>query len=215
MKHLAPVLAASVVLVPSVAFAQDIHEAFALGIDVPIVAYSSVSGEVENPPPVGNVNRDVSRMNWGVAENPMSLHLGYALSDDIVLGGMLWLGGDTRTYELANAGESKTTWFWFGIGPYFEYVFPTGGSVRPFIGGYLDISHESEDPDGSRKSSYTYFQLAARGGVHIFVMRDLSLDPLAFLGFQTVLSGEEDPGNFSVSGTGPIVGLGFGLTGWI
>jgi hypothetical protein len=214
MKYLASSLAlAAVFSSVGAVHAENIDGAIAVGAAFPIVAYTKMSEEVDLPVVI---DRTVSDTTWGVAENPLEVMMGYGLSDDMLLGGFLRLGGTNHTEEVENQGDTELTRTIFGIGPVFEYLFLPGGSARPFVGGVLSLGHESADLGGVERSR-TLFGLAARGGVHIFLIPGLSLDPSLQLGFQAILSGEDEAGggNVDVSGSGFNIGLRLGLTGWL
>jgi hypothetical protein len=205
------------VLWPNVAEAQEVAGRFQLGLGTPVFTYSSIGTEVGDDP---SVEVDVATTNWGVHDAAV-LELGYGLSNALVLGGVLQLGGTSTTSELDAPGSEESTQSSFEVmvGPKIDYMFSEGSRVRPFVSGVIALLHSStsnDDDDDDDGLSMTGVMLQGGVGLRWFATPGFSLDPSLRLGWSTI-SGDNEQGNTStdVSASGVSVSLNVGFSGWI
>ena len=188
---------------------------FQLGLATPFLTYESVDLEFE----ISNVTTDLetSGFEWGLRHEVIG-ELGYGITPNIVIGGLLQLGGSSAEEQVEDQDETESSEWGFFLGPKFDYMFLPGDKVQPFIGAILGIGqeHESAGEDGDVESSFTAFQIMGRGGIRAFVTDQFSIDPSLVFGYVTG-SGEVDVGNTTtdVSGSGFQVGIVLGISGWI
>jgi hypothetical protein len=183
------------------------------------VRYTSTSQSFENNG--GDFSR--SDLNWGFSSSsPVFLEGGYGITDKLIVGGVLQLGGVSSSSS-ADMGGAKTQSSGLDllIAPKADYQFLPTSKFNPFVGGMLgvEIASLSSTPPGmpATDDSQTHFTLLARGGVRCFVFDGLSIDPALVLGFR-LGSGSTNPAgtgdvNYSVSGFR--FGLSVSMTGWL
>jgi hypothetical protein len=208
----------ALVAFPSLALAQNIQGAFQLGLGTSLVNYSKDSLDIQTP--VTDTNIDNSRTNWGFNEkNGVALEGGYGLTDSLVFGGLVNLGGNSETMDWGT-DQATTSTFNLFLAPKLDYLFMPGSTLRPFIGGALGLSVQTMDsPDsflGNTNTSLWGLGLLARVGVKWFAAPGFSLDPSFNFGGRW-LTGSTDVGNanYDTSSSGFQVGLSLGMSGWI
>lgn len=208
-----PILATSLVfggaLLSLPAQAQSTEKAFQVGLLTPIVSYSKQSTDMED----SDTEVDVSTTLWGLRSG-FSSEIGYGLSDSMILGGLVQIGGNSQEVEFGNV-ELDASDFSLFLGPKFDYMFMPGSNLRPFVGAVAGLQVSSGENSGVEIST-TAFQGMLRGGVRWFIARGMSIDPgLAFsfnFGSVDVESGGAERDG-SVSGFG--IGLVLGFSGWL
>jgi hypothetical protein len=158
---------------------------------------------------------DVSTLNWGFANSsPIQLEIGYGITDQIIVGGVLQLGGDSDTFESGGMKLDEST-FDFVLMPKGDYQFSPGSKLNPFVGAMLGIGLTSQSAAGL-DTSMTMFVMQARVGLRYFLTDSLSVDPALVGGFG-VGGGSQEANGTSVgfSSTAFQVGLAVGLSGWL
>jgi hypothetical protein len=180
--------------------------AFQLGLYTTFVRYEPLHLEDE-----AGGERDDTELFWGLAENPVVLELGYGLSDKLVLGGTLGLGGRSITQE-SGGQEQEGSEFMFELGPKLDFMFSPGAKVNPFIGAQVLVHLESFEPD----TSVTAFLFLARFGLRAFVTDSFSIDPALVAGGGIGSgSGGDGPAEYDFDVSGFRVGLNLGFSGWM
>ena len=183
--------------------------AFQLGLSTTLVRYEPLTLEDE----AGN-EQDNSELFWGIGENPLALELGYGLSDQLVFGGIVGLGGSSNSVG-ENQDESKFT---FELGPKLDYMFSPGAKVNPFIGALVLVHLESttiEQGTTKQEQSATAFLFLARIGLRAFVTDTFSIDPALVAGGGLGSGSVESGGEFDFDLTGFRIGLNIGFSGWM
>jgi hypothetical protein len=180
---------------------------FQLGLATPFLVYqkSTVDTEPEET--------KVSETEWGITHDVVA-EIGYGVTPNLVVGGLVKLGGDSETTEIDDE-ETDSSTFDLLLGPKLDYVLSPGDKVQPFVGGvigYLSTSSSAEDFD----TSISGFQFMARGGVRIFPGKEFSIDPWLGLSYFTG-STEVDSDNFNedYDTSGFQVGVYLGISGWL
>lgn len=222
MRILRTATALSVVVAAGVAapraHAQETAGAFQLGLSTSFISYTSGTTEVELP--TGDVSADVSEVNWGfTGDNGVVLELGYGVTDIVILGGFVQLGGSSQTTQVDLPGEPEVdrTEFNLLIGPKVDVMFSPGNAVRPFIGaGVAFAMSKIDDEDTGNDTSLTGVNLIGRVGLRAFAAPGFSIDPAVVFGWGAAW-GEVDTGPTDVDTNGSAfnVGLGLGFSGWI
>lgn len=182
-----------------------------LGLYLPVVRYLPVGLEFEN----GGAEVDVSRLDWGIAENPVSLEIGYGLTDSLVLGGQLGIGGESSTQEQMGFADQESSEFNFQFGPKLDYMFSAGSKVNPFAGAVVLVGIDSTDNNGAEFST-TVFRFLGRIGLRAFLADSFSIDPALVVGAGVGSASQDDGTNEAdLSVTGFQVGLDIGFSGWM
>jgi len=188
--------------------------AFQLGLFTTFVRYEPIKISVENNGP----EYDISTLKWGIADNPVGIELGYGLSDMVVFGGVVGLGGTSNSQSSDGQADIDTSEFALELGPKLDLMFSPGSTVMPFIGAQVLLHLESQDAGGGAETSNTVFLFVARGGLRAFVADSFSIDPAVFFG-GGFGSGSQNGGggatdvDYDVSGFR--VGLSLGFSGWM
>jgi hypothetical protein len=188
--------------------------AFQLGLFTTLVRYEPLSISPEN----NGGDLSTSNLVWGIGNNPVGLELGYGLSDMIVFGGVVSLGGSSDSRKPDGGTESSSSAFGVELGPKIDLMFSPGSKVMPFIGAEVLLHSDSQSADGGFEASNLSFIFEARGGLRAFLTDSFSLDPALFFGGGFGSGSENDGGgaadiDYSISGFR--VGLSIGLSGWM
>jgi hypothetical protein len=192
--------------------AQNTEGAFQLGLSTALFSYTNttVTGEA------GGVESDTdsSTTSWGIRDSAAA-ELGYGVTDSLVLGGFLQLGGESSSVEPEGEEESESSEFELLLGPKLDFMFSPGQKVRPFVGAMAGLLMASAEDEAS-ETSLTGFQLLGRVGLRAFVAPGFSIDPALALSWFTA-SGEAEfgPTTVDVSASGINVGLLIGFSGWV
>jgi hypothetical protein len=197
---------------PSAALVSSVDGVLQFGVGSSIVQYVSTSFTLDP----GDAKTSRSVTNWGFAENPFVLEGGYGLSSQLLLGGVIQLGGTSNSDMLPNAtAPNKISAFKFLLGPKLDYQFMPESKLNPFAGAVLGLGLDSRNEYGA-KESRTVFTALVRGGVRYFVFDSVSIDPALNLGF-TVGSGSLSSSGVSVSAStsGFLIGLNVGVSFWL
>ena len=194
------------------AAAQDVEGAFQLGLGTSILTYESITTTVETA--AGDQDTDSSTTTWGVRDEVVG-ELGYGLTESLVLGGFVQLGGSSTTTEPEGGEETETSEFGLFLGPKLDFMFMPGQKVQPFVGAVAGLAMASAD-NGAFETSLTGFQLMGRAGIRAFLADSFSLDPALALSWVTA-SGEADSGpvNVDISASGFTIGVMLGVSGWL
>ena len=221
---------------PPVHSFQDVLQ---IGLSTALVGHSALAEEFETNTN-GTQDNDVSLTTWGPAGG-VTLELGYGISDQLLLGALLTIGGSSESNEQTGAATANTgqgqiqgtatvqlperSTFTFLGGPKLDYMFANSSELKPYVGGAVLVhvlDSEIKTPDnnlnGSTKSSLGAVFLG-RLGLRGFVLDDFSLDAALVGGFR-IGSGSFEPTatptddrDFSISGFQ--VGIEVGLSGWV
>jgi hypothetical protein len=141
-----------------------------LGINTAIVQH--VGGALS---PDTGPNISQSNTSWGIAKNPTTLEGGYGFLPNLLVGGLLQLGGNS-------AASPKTSSFALAIGPKADYMFMPNSKLNPFVGVMLGIAYSSSEIGSVASQSQTDFIFMARGGMRWFMFDSVSLDPSVVIG---------------------------------
>jgi len=114
----------------------------------------------------------------GIADNGVSIEMGYGLSDRLVLGGRLELGGESTSFEQNDQDAGDTSSFQVFVGPKLDFMFSPTSKINPFVGAVVGLNHLSGDTE-----SQTMFVLLGRVGFRFFLTEGFSLDPALEGGF--------------------------------
>jgi opacity protein-like surface antigen len=225
-------------LISTHASAQNIERALQLGLGTNLITYSSAS--ITQNVPAGNgttieyesVNRTTV---WGLgSRNNVTFEGGYGITDSLVLGGMLELGGWSNTTgpDTITAGDPRRTDSMFSLflGPKLDFMLLPDSVVRPFIGGAIGLVRQSYSIETTNQNNITEPQadfgvtgvgLLARAGIRWFLTPGFSIDPAFVFGFATASGSTGTPvgggatRNDDTSATGYTLGLRVGFSGWI
>lgn len=194
------------------AAAQDIQDRFQLQLSTDLVSYNSVTTESD----VFDDDVKQSTTKWGVHRNVL-LELGYGVSDMIVVGAFVTLGGTSQTVEQGE-DEGEASDFVAVVGPKIDVLLSQGNDVRPFLGAMVALAHQSDSIEDGAETSMTGFNIGARLGLHWFASDGFSLVPAVMFAYGS-LSGEVEIEGGSetpeVSQSGFMLGLMLGASGWI
>ncbi|HEY5956770.1 MAG TPA: hypothetical protein VIV60_09465, partial [Polyangiaceae bacterium] len=208
----------------------------ALGTD--IVSYTDTSvtrKQVPNPGGPVDLKTDRSTTRWGFSnQSSVAFEGGYGLTDSIVVGGILQLGGASRRdgvnwprYANINTLTSDTKYSTFNllIAPKFDYMLLPTSAIRPFFGGAIGILYQSEKVKAIQPSttqtvwgvSETGLAILLRAGVRCFVTPGFSIDPALMFSWVPTASGSFDNGatSYDASAHGYTIGLGVAASGWV
>jgi hypothetical protein len=228
-----------ITLLSTSARAQAVAGALQLGLGTDFVSYSNYTQTVSVPTPLvaptGTVEQkfDYHQTRWGVSDHSnLNLEVGYGLTDDMVLGGMLVMGGWSgyaHSQQAQSPQHLQDSSFNFFIGPKFDYMFLPGSRVRPFVGAVVGLSRVTQNNTTTNNASvttttldtgYTGLGLMGRAGIRWFLTPGFSLDPAFVFGFST-LSGSaqgvagNDAASYDSGLTGFSLGLGVTASGWV
>jgi hypothetical protein len=209
------VVCCGAVLLGGRAVAQDTEGAFQLALVTDLLSYSSATIEFDET----GVEVETTVLNWGVRDN-VALELGYGITDMLVLGAFVRLGGETVTVAPQLGGDTENSDVGVLIGPKLDVVFGTSRSeVRPFAGFAVALESTTvNDEDMGLETSLLGLNLQGRVGLHWFVMPAISVDPVFAFAWGTA-NGEVDEiqgdDSLEVSGTGINVSAMLGLSAWI
>lgn len=192
-----------------------------LSLGTYFVRFTSLSQSFDDNP---NGDLSVSDLKWGFSgSSPVFLEGGYGLTENIIIGGLLQLGGASNTIE-ADMGGAKieTSGFDLLIAPKFDYQFSPTAKVNPFVGGMLGIEMNSTSAPGgvggTTDDSQLNFTLLARGGLRCFLFDGFSIDPAVVFGLRigsgtTKLGGAAADLDYGLSGFR--IGLSVSMSGWL
>jgi hypothetical protein len=212
IRRLAGLLALSAALLPGAASAQDTEGAFQLGLGTSLFSYSSAT--LENDDTGAEIDSSVTM--WGVRQS-VSAELGYGLSDMIVLGGMVVLGGASQTIELTGGDEAEVSEFAVFVGPKIDFMFSQGAELRPFVGAAVGIESALQESEGL-ETTITGVELVGRVGLRWFASEGFSLDPAFAIGWGAgggELEDADGTGQVDVSASGFSVGIVIAASGWM
>lgn len=154
---------------------------FQLGFGTPFLGYSSTTED-----PDDTEETTTSGFTWGIGHQ-VHAELGYGVTPNLLVGGLVQLGGTSMTAETGDA-ETDLSTFQFMLGPKLDYVIMPGDKVQPFVGGvigYLNSSSSAETDAGEFSSTTSGFLFMARGGLRLFPGKEFSIDPWLGLGYFT------------------------------
>jgi hypothetical protein len=144
---------------------------FQLGLATPFLVHQSLTGDTE---PEETKRSDTT---WGIGHDVVA-ELGYGITPNLVVGGLVELGGDSTTVEFGDV-EAESSTFSLLLGPKLDYVFSPGDKVQPFVGGVIGYFNTSATDDGDPDETTTFsgFQFMARGGLRIFRAKSSASTP--------------------------------------
>jgi hypothetical protein len=144
--------------------------------------------------------RDFASVSFGIFGG-FGPSIGFALSEAIIIGGRLNLGG-TWTETDTGIGSVDTFNGSLSVLPYFEFNIVGDNVIQPFFGaevGYNWQFGDGIDDDGR-------FVVGGLGGIHIFATQDFSISPTGRVGFQY---------DFFVEDAALYWAVGIQVLGWI
>ena len=158
---------------PSGPLASSVAGALQLSVNAALVQYTSLSVSYD-----AGGEGDFTNTIWGFARNPIMLEAGYGLNDQMVIGGVLQLGGvNWSSQRNASLPGTETSEFNFAIGPKFDFHFLPDSKFNPFVSAIVALgSNSTKEADDTEESRFL-FDLLLRAGVRYFLLEQLSLDP--------------------------------------
>jgi hypothetical protein len=155
----------------------------------------------------------VSGLKWGFGDSsPILLEGGYGITDRLLIGGILQLGGSSDTTERdVDGAKAELSEFDLMLAPKIDYQFSPTSKINPFVGGMLGIAHTSGSENGTKNSS-TLFVMQARGGLRCFLAEGFSVDPAVIVGFGV---GGGSAGEAGFGTTAFQIGLALSVSGWL
>lgn len=206
-----------------VGHAQESFDRLQIGLLTSLVRYNQVTIEAE----AGGVTSEdeTRRTGWGLASfNGVGLEIGYGVTDLLVVGGRLELGGESTTEQADTLPEMESSGLDLLLAPKIDVMFSPGEPVRPLLGAAagLLLARSEEDLDTTQglgpvaETSVTGLALMARGGLRWFPVPGVTFDPAVAVHWQTG-SGETEfaAGTVDVSIKGIGVALEIGVSGWL
>lgn len=197
----------------------EIAGAVRFNIDAALFRYASTTTSLDVP---GAEDQTASVTSIGNASGfsglfgNLSLGVGYALTDSLVLGSGMQLG-----YEALGSSDSddeEPSLLTVGLAPYLEYM-SGAGSTKPFIGGTLYVRHmafnvPAAGGEPESENSNTMLGGGLIGGAHFFVSDGCSVDLTGRITYGRSVSSEPElPDGATVSELDVLVTLG--VSAWI
>jgi hypothetical protein len=193
-----------------------------VGAGIALFGYSSLSLSPSSSNPTAPSSEDPTAAPVPMvgttccgSPNPFLVEAGYGLSDQMILGAQLQLGGHSESLGTM-APPAKE--FMFSIGPKFDYQLAPTSRWNPFVGGVVNLTLASKSYYGVKQSN-TLFGILARTGMRYFVIDGLSIDPTIAIGARFGSGSQNtDPtasNELSYSLSGFQFALSVGLSLWI
>jgi len=222
--------------------AQSVANSLQIGLGTDFLSYSNYTQRITVPANIaglpvgaGSVDQkyDYHQTRWGVSDHSnVNLEIGYGLTDEMIIGGLLVLGGYSvysHFEQQASPVHNQDSSFNFFLGPKFDYMFLPQSRVRPFLGAVVGLSHISQNTTRTDNNSvtttaldtsYTGLGLMGRAGIRWFVTPGFSLDPALVFGFATHSGNAQgvaapNAASYDSGLTGFSVGLGVTASGWV
>jgi hypothetical protein len=179
--------------------AQQIDQALRLSLESNVLTHDKSAMSTD---PDGTTG---SRTLFGLGAAGLGVGVGYAVSENVVLGGrVLAVVGENKVAN-THAEESSLR-----VLPYAEYAFDLGLG-RPFLALNAGYSGGSAGSAALETSTSTWL-IGPSAGAHVFAGPSFSLD----IGLQALLQkGTSKAQDVSVSTSGYSVGLTVGISGWL
>ena len=200
---------------PQEPLVSSVEGALQLSLGTYFMRFTSASQDYDN---AMLSDESVSELLWGLSEaSTVTLEGGYGVTDRLLVGGILQLGGTsgTRDPEADAAEEIDSSSFDLLIGPKAEFHFLPTSKFNPYAGGAIAIASHSEEAGGLSFSQLT-FNLQIRGGIRCFITDSLSIDPSLVFAFG-IGSGSVEvatlESDYGVSGFR--IGLAVNVSGWL
>jgi hypothetical protein len=194
------------------AAAQDIQDRFQLALSTDLVTYNSVTFESD----LFDDDLEQNTTKWGVHRSVL-LELGYGVSEMIVVGAIVTLGGTSQSVEQGD-DESEVSDFVAVVGPKIDLLLSQGSDVRPFLGAFIALAHQSDSVEDGAETSMTGFNIGARLGLHCFASTGFSVMPAVMFAYGNVSGEMEIDGSSEtpeISQSGFSLALMLGASGWI
>lgn len=191
--HLESRVAAS----PGTGAASNIKGRFRIHLDGNLFAFQHERDWFESDVPNDQIEDVRNRVGFGVGQYNFGLGLGYGITDGLIVGMKLGIGFNSTTQidkdPLFNGPDAINNSLNFLVRPYVEYAFIPGGRFRPFVfvhGGVAGSRSVTTDSDNSAALiAHTIAPtLGGGGGLHIFVIPQLSIDVFGEVDHSFVLS---------------------------
>jgi hypothetical protein len=199
---------------------SSVKGALQLSLGTYFVRYTSLSQSFDEN--AGDFSR--TDLAWGFsASSPVIVEGGYGITDSLVVGGVLQLGGWSQTFEAEMGGaKAERSTFDLLLAPKVDYHFIPTSKINPFVGGMLGVEINSASTPSamagmSDEESSTSFTLLARGGLRCWLFDGFSVDPALSVGFK-IGGGSTKPAGGSEldwSASGFRVGLSVSMSGWL
>lgn len=197
----------------------ELAEAVRFNIDAALFRYASTTTSVDVPgaeDQTASVTSVGNASGFGGLFGDLSLGIGYALTDSLVLGSGMQFGYES----LGSSGsdEPEPSLLTVGFAPYLEYM-SGAGSTKPFIGGTLYVRHmaftvPAVGGDPESKSSNTMLGGGLIGGAHFFVAEGCSVDLTGRITYGRSVSSEPELADgVTISELDVLVTLG--VSAWI
>lgn len=197
---------ALIVWFSSTAMAQDIDNKFVLGFSQELFEFSSEIVSIDAPD--GYYDDDsvtVNQISFGILPSLFGIDLGFGLTNMLVLGCNLQFSFNSLDSDNTDSESVIMASFL----PHLDLVIGEGQTIRPFCGilGGIQVISESSDSDDDPMLG---FLVGLRGGLHIFVAEEVTIDPM--LGF---MYGSSSYGESEFHVRSMTADLYLGLTAWI
>jgi len=200
------------------ALAQSIEGAIQVGLGTSFLTYSSTTVDTSTAVAGVSQSEKTKVTRWGISErNGVQLEGGYGLSNSLLLGGILALGGTSTSYSPGGNGN-ESSYFHLLLAPKIEYLFLPNSVFRPAVGGAIGLSMRNSNYQNAADVTQTGLGLLGRVGGKWFLTPGFSIDPNLFFGFET-LTGSTSFNNTNASrdtsSSGYSIGLSLGVSGWV
>ncbi|MFV8753941.1 hypothetical protein ACNOYE_25630 [Nannocystaceae bacterium ST9] len=183
--HLEQRVAAS----PTTGAASNMKGRFRIHLDGNVFGFSHRREWFESDHmPTDDVEDVTNTVGFGVGRYNFGVGLGYGITDGLIVGAKLGLGFSHSRYDPNNPPpidpDAVSNDLTFLFRPYVEYAFIPGGRFRPFLfvhggvaGGHSVLT--DTERTGATLTTSVSPTLGGGGGVHIFVIPQVSIDVFA------------------------------------
>jgi len=142
------------------------------------------------------------------------LGVGYGLFDNLLLGLRFYATVDWRKTREPGADAEQEGSFAALAAPYVEYLFAAHGVVRPFVTGTLGFGGLQQWTDGPANKQFL-FTLQAGGGLHVFIIEQLSFDATMMLGYELIHPLPRYSWSVVHDSHSCVINLFVGFSGWL
>lgn len=216
LARLAGCVVATLTLAPAPAEAQDVDGVVRVAFGAALVEHARTQLEFERPNLLGETNLALSHTEWGSEAPSVFIDVGYGLSNWVVLGAFVQIGGASFRLQSGASGLADDACACLlVVGPRAEIVFAPGSEVRPFAAasvGFAAVSAEA----GENRASLRGLELTGELGLHWFAATGVSLDPAVQVGWG-IASGDLDAfgEQIELRATTWNLALALSVSGWI
>ncbi len=189
---------------------SSVDGALQLSLGTYFMRYTSASRDFDPELPS---DESISQLAWGLGEHsPVRIEMGYGISDRLLIGGVLQLGGESLTLDPDIGVDAEASTFDLLLGPKAEFHFMPDSKFNPYAGAVLALESHSDDVYG-----HLLFNFIVKAGVRCFLSEGFSIDPELQFGFALGSGAAEatDGSEIDYSLSGFRIGLGLAFSGWL